>query len=204
MEVNSAIGTTEKIIQRLESTKKEIEQFLYEMNHGEVTVEKQLEKLKEELLSSIREMKEFLQRKDVITESKAIALQIKLSALEEHLEKRKGDTPDDINLFLSGVKKILKEVATVLNNSNTINEMLEKIHDRLQQYRLKFDILKLKLALGTLQVKYGGKEIQHQLTQKMDVLSKFIRESEINAADKLKKFRQKVGKIYSGISKLYS
>lgn len=193
-------SSADKIIQQLETTKKEIEQFLDELNLDELKAEDHLKKIKGELKSSIKEIRATLLEKN-ITEAEA-TIQSKLSELQEHLDKSE-DAPNDIDLFLNTIKTALKEVVTLIDN-NPISEILEKVHDRLLLYKLKFEIIKLKLAMGKLKVKYTGKEIQHQLTRKIHAISEIIRESKQEATDKLKKFRQMTTRVYSDISKLYT
>ena len=198
------MGTTNGIVQQLEATKKEIEQFLSELNFENVAAEERYEKLKDELRVTVKEMRASLEGKDIISENVASALQLKLSALEGELGKPKRNAADDIKLFLRGIKNTIKEITRTLDKENSFNEVLEKIHDQLQRYKLKFEIIKLKLELGKLEVKYTGKEVQHQLSEKINAPTKFVSEGEREVTGKLKRFRHAVTKIYSDFSKIYS
>lgn len=198
------MNTTNEIVQQLEASKKDIEQFINELNLKGTAAEERLETLKEELRMALREMKESLNHKEIITEDIAKTLRIKLTALEEQLEKPKKNAVDDLQLFIKAFKGVLKEIGSALAKDSSFSETLEKIHDRLQHYKLKFEIMRLKLSLGKMKVKYVGKEAQLQVTQKINALSKFVRESEQGATEKLRRVRTSVNKIYSYLSKLHS
>jgi hypothetical protein len=204
MNTDNTLSPSDKIVQHLQATKKEIEQFLYDLSLESTDAESRYEKLKEELKSAVKEIKESLNRKDSIPEDLAIAIQFKLSAIDEHLEKPNRDALGQAKQFSRLIQDVTKEIGKALSKDGVVNEFLEDTFDQLQRYRLKFKILKLRLALGSLRLKYAGEEMQHQLSQKVDALSIFIRECQYGAKEKLRKFRHMVNKAYSDMGKLYS
>lgn len=203
MNTDNTSGTTALIIQRLEATKKDIGQFLDDLSLENTDAQSRYENLKEELKASVREIRESLNRESFVSEEVAIALEVKLSAIDERLRRSDGNTADHARQFIRAIKSILKEVNLALGKDGSFNEFLERTHDQLQRLRLKFEIIKLRLALGTLKVKYAGEEMHHLLSQKVEALSSFIRESQDNAEEKLRKFRLMVKKIYSEIEKIF-
>lgn len=198
------MNSTNEVVEQLEATKKDIEQFINELNLEDSAAEERFEKLKEELKMALRELKGLLDRKDIITEETANALRAKLSALENQLEKPENNAIDDLQKFLNGIKNTLKEIGGTFTNDNSLNEIFAKVHDRLRHYKLMFEIMRLKLSLGKMKVKYMGKEAQLQVTKKINALSKFVTESEQGTSEKLKRLRTSVNKIYTDLSKIYS
>lgn len=204
MNTDTSTDTGNKIIQQLESTRKEIELFLSELNLDNSTATQRYLQLKEEFKSSINEMKTLLEQKPPMPADAASALLLMLSELKERLERPEQNATADIQEVIKGIKKSLQDLASALANDTSFNEVLEKIHDRLQRYKLKFEIMKLKLALGTLKVKYVGKDMQYQFNLKTQALSKFLRDTKCSAEEKIRKTRKMVSAIYSSFSKIHS
>ena len=204
MNVDRTVNTTDRIVQQLELTKKDIEEFLVDLNLENTNVEERYDKLKEELSFLVKEIKESINSKDIITEEMAEALQVKLSVISEHLRRPNRNTVFHISQFVRAIKGVMKAMANALPNDGSTPEVLENIHDRLQCYRLKFQILKLRLALGKLKLKYAREEMQYSLNQKINELSSFVNESKYGAEKKLRKCRTMANKIYSDISKIYT
>jgi len=203
MNIDNTSGTTAVIIQHLEATKKDINQFLYELSLENTDALARYENLKEELKSSVHEIRESLNRKNLVTEEVAMTLQVKLSAIDERLRRPDKNTADHAKQFIRAIKDTLKEVSLALSEEGSLNEFLEGVHGQLQRLRLKFEIVKLRLALVNLRTKYAGEKMQHLLTRKVEGLSSFIRESQDGAGVKLRKFRHMVKKIYSDIEKIF-
>jgi len=203
MNIN-AVGSTDRIIQQLEITKKEIEQFLFDLNLESTNAEERYDNLKLELSFLVKEIKESLHRKDIITEETADALQVKLSVISEHLRRPNKNTVYHINQFVRAIRGVTKTMSDAFTKDGSVDEVFENIHDRLQRYRIKFQILKLRLALGKLKLKYAGDAAQYLLNKKMNELSTFLNESKYGADKKLRKCRSMVNKVYSDINKLYS
>jgi len=204
MNTDNTIDTADQIIQQLEATKKEIELFINELNLNNVTAEERYQKLKQEFKSSVDEMKTLLDQKSPMPADAASALLLTLSELKERLEKSEENTTHDISELIKGIKKGLKRLGTSLVNDISSNEISEKIHHQLQRYKLKFEILKLKLALGTLKVKYVGKDMQYRLNLKIQALAKFLRESKHSTEEKIQKARSMVNKIYAAFGKIHT
>jgi DNA repair exonuclease SbcCD ATPase subunit len=198
------MNTTNEIVEQLESAKKEIEQFIHELNQKDTNAEERLEKIKEEFRSQIREMKDSLDQRDLITEEVAKTLRVKLSSLEDQLQEPRRNALEDIELFMTKIKNVLKEIGDRSAKDNVFSEALEKIHNQMQHYKMKFEVMRLKLALGKLEIKYASKEAQVQVMKKINTLSSFLRGSEHSASETMKRFRSSVNKIYSDISNLYS
>lgn len=199
------MNTETDIVQQLQVAKKDIEQFIDELHLEGTAAEERLETLKEELRIVVGKMKESLDHKDIISEEVATTLRDRLSALEAQLEKPKSNAINDIQLFLNSIKNTLKGISAVLaDKEKSVAEILEKIHDQLQHYKLKLEIIRLNLAMKKLEMKYVSKEVQLQFTQKINAISEFLRTSKHGASEKLKKFRGLVNTVYTDLSKIYS
>lgn len=196
--------TADRIIQQLEATKKEIEQFLGELNLDSTTAEQRYQALKEEMKAAINEIKKLLEEESNLPQGAASILMSMLSELRERLEKPEANTVKEIEQLIKGIKKGLKDLAIAFAADTSLFDVYEQIRDRLQRYKLKFEILKLKLALGKLTVKYVGKDIQYRLNLKIQAIAKFLRESKRGTEEKLAKARYMVNKVYSAFSKIHS
>lgn len=203
MNTDGTISMGDRVIQQLETTKKEIEQFIYELSLENTNAQARYEELKDQLRTSVRDMRQMLNSKDLLSEEVAAALLVKLSVIDEHLRKPGRDTIDHIKRFVTGIRGALKEVTEAFGKDGAVNEFLENAHDQFQRYKLKFEILKLRLALGKLKVTYAGEEMRQALAQKLKALSKFVHEGHYETEEKLNKLRHTVKRIYADISKIF-
>lgn len=204
MNSNTDSDQADRIIQQLEATKKEIELFVGELNLDNTVAEQRYLQLKKEFKSSISEMKELLERKHAFPDNAASELLITLSELEMRLENSEGNAGNEIKELIQGIKKGLNEIASAISTEIPFNEIAEKIHHRLQWYRLKFEVVRLKLTLGALKIKYFSKDAQYQLNLKIQALAKFLRESKEGAEEKMRTVRHMMERIHTAIDKIHS
>lgn len=197
MNIDTTIGMTDRIIEQLEATRKEIEQFIQELNLESGTTDERYQQLKNEFRSSIDQMRAALESKQLMTEDAPSSLLSMLNELKERLDKTEKNNKNEIKQLIKGIKKSIKSFASSLATETSVNEILNPIHDQLQRYRLKLEIIKLKMALGTLRVKYAGKDMQYYLNLKTQALSKFLRGSKYGAEEKLRKAHHMINRIYS-------
>ena len=198
----STISDTDKIIQQLEVTKTEVEQFIHELELENTDPEVRYQQLKEELGDNIKEIRKLFD-KGILTEAWASTLSTKLIEIETHLQNPGKNTVDHIKLFLRAIKGAIKEVADRVHQI-PFSDMAEKIHHQLQRQSLKFEILKLRLVVGKLKLTYAGEEIKHQMNQKINTLLHFISNSKYETEEKIIKVRLTVRRIYADLNKLFS
>ena len=193
----------DKVIGLLHDTKAEIEQFWKEVGHerGEVAL-KYLE-LKEEMKTALQEMRELIQLNKAITRESVNSLNRKLIALEQQLLVAGENTSCDLVGHLAKIKTIMTGIVDDLCKEG-YNETFEKIHDQMYRFKIKLDILKLKLELGKMNMKDILNDAHHSLDKKIEILKDFSSESEETLRKRWKDFSHGVNDAYSVLNKTFT
>ena len=193
----------DKVIGLLHDTKAEIEQFWKEVGHerGEVAL-KYLE-LKEEMKTALQEMRELIQLNKAITRESVNSLNRKLIALEQQLLAAEENTSCDLVGHLTKIKTIMTGIVDDLCKEG-YNETFEKIHDQMYRFKIKLDILKLKLELGKMNMKDILNDAHHSLDKKIEILKDFSSESEETLRKRWKDFSHGVKDAYSVLNKTFT
>ena len=199
----STNSIVDKVIGLLHDTKAEIEQFWKEVGHerGEVAL-KYLE-LKEEMKTALQEMRELIQLNKAITRESVNSLNRKLIALEQQLLAAGENTSCDLVGHLAKIKTIMTGIVDDLCEEG-YNETFEKIHDQMYRFKIKLDILKLKLELGKMNMKDILNDAHHSLDKKIEILKDFSSESEETLRKRWKDFSHGVNDAYSVLNKTFT
>lgn len=201
MKNTEATKKNENTITLLKSTQSEITELNEDMKHEKIEAELEYEALKEQLKVSVKEMKTLLEANSTLDAGLTQTLHSKLAELELQLESPKKNLMDDLKGHLTSIKKTLVEVISKLDKGNPVSESLQTIQNNLHRYRIKFEILKLKFALGKMELKDATSSARQKASRKIIALRKFIHENEEVAKKNWKNFRHEINEAYSDLQK---
>lgn len=191
----------EKIISLLEATRNEMDELRLELVKEKNEPELQYKALKEQLNISISEIKLLLENNTALGEELKQTLMTKLSELQLELETPKESLIVNFKEHLSNVRKNLIDLIAGFEKQSPRNETIEHIRNSLNRFRIKFEILKLKFALGKMDLKDATSNAKHKTSRKIMALRRFIHENEEVARKNWKNFRQEINEAYSDLQK---
>lgn len=204
MKTEKTASLTDHLIELLETTKVELEQFRNEVADEKADVNLKYEELKNELFLAVQEMKDLLQYNKNVTQETARALKTHLEDLETQLEASADVTSVNLKTHLINIKGSLEKIVKDLGKQGMFDEALSTIHDRVIRFKIKAEILRLKFELGKMNVKDVVKDQSHEISQKIRDLKKSARETEHNLEKKWKGFSKELSETYSHIQKSFT
>jgi hypothetical protein len=186
---------TKELIPSLEMAKREIELALQEL-----TLESVIAEESRQSRSTFQPTISGLKSTSAEGNSAVPVLINMLSELKVYLERPEADAIKEITQLIKNIRKEIRGLRDDLG----IDTSLTDIRDRLQRYRLMFEVVKLKLTLKALEAREAGKDAHYQLDRSIHALGKFVRTSKQNAEHRIERVRQAANKIYSTINKVHS
>lgn len=149
----------------LESTKAELIRFRNELESDNTSVKKKFTELTEDLKLSLREIRHMIQDDKSVNRKTATALEKKLEILENHLNSSASrDVKDNLKTMMESLSQILVQ----LMESKTFYAHFPVLYDRVHRFRIKAEILHLKIDLGKLIVAEFVREKRKSLDRKIE------------------------------------
>lgn len=191
----------EQVVELLESTKNEMDELRSDLTKEKIESELQYHALREQLSASITEMSKLLEGNTALGEELTQTLQAKLTELQGKLELPKESVVANLKEHLNTIRKSLVDLIEKLEKQTTHNETLEHVRNNLHRFRIKFEILKLKFALGKMDLKDVASNAKQRTARKVLALRRFIHENEEVARKNWKNFRHEINEAYSDLQK---
>lgn len=192
------------VVDLLTTAQDDIEQFREQLDHDKVDVHERYDQLKHEIKDAIRQMKDMIRDNKALAKDIADALRVKLAHLEEQVMTPKPDNKKDLIEQLSHVKKVMESIVQYLSKVTTYDLSLSLIHDRIYRYKIKLAIIKLKLQLGTMQIKDTVMDAKFDIKQKIHHLRGFAANSEKGIEKKWKVFHTEISEAYQHLQKAFT
>ncbi len=180
----------------LESAQVELAKFRKELSKDKVSVIERYEKLKKELRSAIRQMKDMLSENKALAADITEALKLKLAKLEEQVHAPKV-TEAEIMDQLNQIRKATEDVVKYLSSLSVNDLALASLTDRIYRYKIKLAILKLRIQLGTLKMKDTFLDIRHDTKVK-------VHRSSHRIEKKWNVFHHEISEAYGHLQKAFT
>jgi hypothetical protein len=204
MNTQTAPEKSPVVVDLLSTAQDDIEQFRKELDHDKVDVHDRYDKLKHEIKDAIRQMKDMIRDNKVLAKDITDSLRIRLAHLEEQVMTPKPNNKEDLIEQLSHVKKLMESIVQYLGKVTTYDLSLSLIHDRIYRYKIKLAIIKLKLQLGTMQLKDTVMDVKFDIKKKFHHLRGFASNSEKGIEKKWKVFHAEISEAYEHLQKAFT
>jgi len=189
----------------LESAKDDLSRFRKEVGRDIVSVQDRYVRLRKELIEAVRQIRSMIDESKDLSQDIVETLHAKLSRLESSLEKNaeklsKTELADQLTILKDGMTDLVK----YLGSLDFYDLTLSRLHDRFYRFKIKFAILKLKLQLGSLQVREVYLDTRFDLKKKAHTLRTRAVRAEANAERKWKSFQYEMSEAYEHLNKAFT
>jgi hypothetical protein len=205
MNTETAPGTAPQVMDMLESTQADIEQFRKEIGQEQVSVQCRYEQLKQELQAAIGQMKELIsENKDLARDIKD-ALRTRLATLEEQARVRAVLlTEVQFEEQLARIRKGVDDLVNYLGTLSFHDFSLASILDKAYRFRIKLAILRLRFQLGALEMKGAVLDARHDVKQRIRTLREKAERTEAQTEKRWNVFRQEMAEAYEHLQKAFT
>lgn len=198
-ELNSSVG------EMLESARGELSHFRKELGEDMASVHDRYVRLRKEMIEAIHQIRSMIDDTKDLSKDAVETLQAKLSKLESLLEKG-VDTLGKTELVneLMLLKEGMTDLVNYLGSLDFYDLTFSRIYDRFYLFKIKVDILKLKLQLGALQVKEIYLDTRFDMKKKVHALRTKAVRAELTAGKRWRTFQHEMSVAYEHLSKAFT
>lgn len=200
-------GTSEKdpsVVDLLESTQEDLEQFRKELGQDQAGVHTKYEQLRHEIKDALHQMKQLVHDNKALAKDVAEALRQKLARLEEQVMTPRKDGDSDVLAQLTALKRVMEDIVKYLSKVSFYDLSLARINDRMYRYKIKLGIIKLRFQLGTMQMKDTVLDVQYDMKKKIHDLRDYVKDSEEGLEKRWNVFHHELSEAYEHLQKAFT
>jgi hypothetical protein len=191
-------------VNMLESAQEDLEQFRKELGHDQVNVLLRYHQLKTEIKEALGQMKAMIQDNKVLAREVTESIQQKLLQLQQQVETPDQLSGGDMVSQLSNIRRLMEDIVKYLGKITVYDLSLARINDRMYRYKIKLSIIKLKVQLGTMQLKDTVLDTRHDFKKRVSDLRDFVEQSEEGLERRWKVFHHEISTAYEHMQKAFT
>lgn len=199
METINKTHFMDKAINGLRKASVELEEFQMQLSLGKSEAFEKYQEIKKKFRGFMHEVINKLREDKVSAEE----LTLKFQKVEHLLVSEKIETKENFNEQKKKILALVEEMEDALKSTAVDKDFHIKINTEIEKFKIKMEILRLRLELGKLDVKKGFESLKSEFAERLDSIKMKFEEGESALAHNWDHFSHELSEAYKHLKKAF-